>query len=69
MLKINVESHSITWDDEDDLRFLSRLANAASQYAYECGRHDLNEEYVSFGRLARHGVTLVLQAQKSDGQK
>lgn len=72
MLSINVDSHSISWDDEDDLRFLSRLSNAASQYARESGRQDLYEEYVRFGRETRHGVTMILQAQsgaKREGQK
>jgi len=72
MLHIDVDTHSITWDDIEDLHFLSRLSNAASTYAYEGGRHDLNEEYAGFGREVRHACTETLQAEskaKREAQK
>lgn len=68
MLTVNVDTHSISFDDEDDLRFLSRLSNAASQYAYESGRQDLYEEYTAVGKMARHAVTEALQAAKKEAK-
>jgi hypothetical protein len=63
MLHVDVKTHSITWDDIEDLHFLSRLSNAGQMYAYEGGRHDISAEYSAFGSEIRHACTETLQAE------
>lgn len=58
-LKIDVTAGTISFDDIEDLHFLSRLANAATSYASESDRADLVREYTAFGRLSRHAVTEI----------
>ena len=54
---INLTHGAMYFDDIDDLHELSRMANAAGEYARESGRLDLVERFTAFGRMVRHAAS------------
>jgi hypothetical protein len=54
---INLTHGALYFDTRDDLHELSRMANAAGEYARESGRLDLVEQFTEFGQMVRHAAS------------
>ena len=56
-MHVNTGAGRISFESIDDLHELSRMANAAGEYARESGRMDLVERFTAFGRMVRHAAS------------